>query len=212
MANIRESITTLHKAFNELNRRLFNSRLPQPAILIQNQGNRKGILGWCTTRENWSNTEGTEKKFEINITAEYLNRNASEIICTMIHEMVHLDNIINGIQDCSRGGTYHNKKFKAAAERCGLEVTQSKKLGWAHTKLNAEGIKLYESLRINKEAFKIARAAEQKAEGKKTNVRKYVCPECGQIIRATKQVNVLCGICSTEDDFIKMICEEEEAE
>ena len=39
----------------------------------------------------------------------------------------------NGVQDCSRGNTYHNKRFKAAAEAHGLTVTHSDKYGWSHT-------------------------------------------------------------------------------
>ncbi|MFI3166511.1 MAG: SprT-like domain-containing protein [Bacillota bacterium] len=36
---------------------------------------------------------------------------------------------------------------------------------------------------------------------KKSSTRKYMCPNCGQSVRATKEVNILCGNCN-----VKMLC------
>ena len=52
---------------------------------------------------------------------------------TILHEMVHLYNIQHDIQDCSRGGTYHNKKFKAEAEKHMLRIEKDKRYGWTIT-------------------------------------------------------------------------------
>ncbi len=42
--------------------------------------------------------------------------------------------------------------------------------------------------------------------GKKpSSTRKYTCPVCGQSIRATKEVNVICGDC-----MVKMVTDGEE--
>ena len=43
-----------------------------------------------------------------------------------------------GVQDTSRGGTYHNKKYKEAAEQHGLTVEKDAKYGWTKTSLNDE--------------------------------------------------------------------------
>lgn len=37
------------------------------------------------------------------------------------------------MQDCSRGNTYHNKKFKECAESHGLEVAHHERYGWTVT-------------------------------------------------------------------------------
>ena len=39
--------------------------------------------------------------------------------------------------------------------------------------------------------------------GKRGNSRKYVCPKCGNIIRATKAVNVICGDCNISFELEK---------
>lgn len=52
---------------------------------------------------------------------------------TLLHEMVHLYNLQIGVQDTSRGGTYHNKKYKEAAEKHGLTVEKDAKYGWTKT-------------------------------------------------------------------------------
>ena len=39
-----------------------------------------------------------------------------------------------GVKDTSRGGTYHNKRFKAEAERRGLLIGYDSRIGWSVTK------------------------------------------------------------------------------
>ena len=61
--------------------------------------------------------------------------------------MVHLKNLQDGVQDTSRSGTYHNKKFKKAAETTGaLTVEKGSKYGWHITKLSPEGEAFVKSL------------------------------------------------------------------
>jgi len=54
----------------------------------------------------------------------------------MMHEMVHLYNIAHNVQDCCRGGAYHNRKFKAEAERRGLVIEHHPACGWTITEPN----------------------------------------------------------------------------
>lgn len=76
--------------------------------------------------------------YEINICAEHLARPFEQVAETLLHEMVHLYNLQIGVQDTSRGGTYHNKKYKEAAEKHGLTVEKDAKYGWTKTSLNDE--------------------------------------------------------------------------
>ena len=54
--------------------------------------------------------------YEINLCAKHLARPFGHVAETLSHEMVHLYNLQVGVQDTSRSGTYHNKKYKEAAE------------------------------------------------------------------------------------------------
>ena len=115
--------------------------------------------GWCTAWKAWSNKQPEQKKtvdlaamskedlenlkkdegfYEINICAEHLARPFEQVAETLLHEMVHLYNLQIGVQDTSRGGTYHNKKYKEAAEQHGLTVGKDAKYGWTVTTLNDE--------------------------------------------------------------------------
>ena len=88
--------------------------------------------------------------YEINLCAEYLSRPFEQVAETLLHEMVHLFNLQENVQDTSRGGTYHNKKYKDAAEAHGLTVEKDKKYGWNKTKLNADAKAYVDSLQDKK--------------------------------------------------------------
>lgn len=191
----------LYKCFNRLNNHFFNNELPEPAITIQTKGKRNAY-GWCSEVEIWRNREETVKKYEINITAEDLDRGVLCIIETLLHEMVHLHNTVNSIKDCSRNSTFHNKKFKAAAERFGMafkkEDETDKRYGWAFPVLKQSTIELIKSWNIDEKAFELARRMPEIAK-KKSNSYKLQCLECGIKLRATKPgIIVICKTCGKE--------------
>lgn len=129
--------------------------------------------------------------------AEHLNRSFSEICSTLLHEMVHLWNLQNGVQDTSRNGSYHNKKFKETAEQHGLIIDKDEKYGWTRTSLNKEAEVYINSL--NDDGFSLYRKKMVNVRSSsKQSTRKYVCPICGSIIRATKEVRVMCCDCDVE--------------
>lgn len=135
---------------------------------------------------------------EINISAETLNRPISNTIATLVHEMVHLYCHINGIQDTSRAGRYHNAKFKEEAERRGLQIDYDKTIGWSLTTPKPE-LKSF----VNGQGWRkltIARGFEVKdpKAKKPSSTRKYECPLCGTTVRATRDVFILCGDCHFE--------------
>lgn len=211
---MKKQIEVLYKAYEMANKELFNGEVPKPVITIQTKGKHMAY-GWASVYPIWV---GNEKFHELNISAEYANRPFIDIMGTVIHELVHLHNIAQGIQDCSRGGTYHNKKFKEGAERVGLEVTFHEKYGHAFTKVSEELEATIKSWNLDESAFDVARmdfatqqAGDDKkgteeggdnnpvtgAKKKKTNSIKWTC-SCGQIVRSTKEVNILCGDCGSK--------------
>lgn len=204
--NIKRITEELHKAFHFFNRTFYNNKLPEPSILVQNRGNRKNVLGWCTVNKVWKDYSTDERKYEITLVAEYLHLGMLPVLSTLLHEMAHLYNLINNIQDTTRNGTYHNKKFKETAEKGGLIIEHHKSLGWTVTKLQGKTINLIKNSDIKEEAFTIYRLDgeqlreedEEGAETKETKSsrRKYICPLCETTIAATKNVNVICGDCN----------------
>lgn len=85
-----------------------------------------------TVAKAWHKQNG-EQRHELNIGAGTLDRPIESVVSTLLHEMVHLYNLQNGIQDCSRGGTYHNKKFRDAAVARDLDISYDSRIGWSIT-------------------------------------------------------------------------------
>lgn len=192
----------LHRLFDIFNAELFNNEVQRPVIVAQTNGRDSGVMGWCTMQKVWTGTEDKEQAYyEITLCAEYLYMNIEEICGTLIHEMVHLYCVQNGIKDTSRGCTYHNKRFKDEAEKRGLIISYDKRIGWSLTKLTDETKKLVTD-KADATAFTMTRIGNRgKAtppKNPKSSTRKYVCPECGAIIRATKEVNVICEDCQVK--------------
>lgn len=207
MSNIKLIISELYKAFHYFNKEYYNNTLPEPSILVQNRGNKKNVLGWCTCSKVWRDSQGDEKRYEIALISEYLNLGMYPIMSTLLHEMAHLHNLVNDIKDVTRNGTYHNKAFKETAESHGLIVEHDKSIGWSITRLEQNTIKFINTTDLNEKIFTLSRIDfdeimnetdedsdnEQKT---KTSSRKYICPKCGTIVRATKEVNIQCTDCN----------------
>ena len=196
--SLKPVIEELESLFSKFNTRIFAGKLEQPVITVSPDHTR-GAYGWCTGWKAWQN--GTENGgfYEINLCAEYLNRPFEETCSTLIHEMVHLWNLQEGVQDTSRSGTYHNQKFKTAAEDTGaLTVEKGAKYGWHITKLSPDGEAFVKGLGKNGFSLVRPKVPSLKGSSSKQSSRKYVCPCCGAIIRATKEVRVICADCDIE--------------
>ena len=128
----------LYRAFDYFNEVFADGKLPKVVITIQEAG-RKNALGWFG-KGFWSDKITGDGVSEINLSAEWLNRSPEGILETLLHEMAHLKNAVNGVRDCT-SGQYHNKHFKRAAEEFGLKVSRSGNKGYAYTQLGEEADK-----------------------------------------------------------------------
>ena len=196
MLQISEIVKKTEEMFDLLGEHFYNNELTRPAITVSPDGGR-GAYGWCSIHEIW-NASG-EKYREINLCAEYLDRPIFELAATLLHEMAHLYNLVHGIQDVSNNGYYHNLKFKATAEAHGPHIEKHDKYGWTATILAPEAEAWIRETsgedKIN--ASRLPVEGTTKGESKKSKNRsiQYVCPCSGTIIRATREVNVICGDC-----------------
>lgn len=198
-------VKELESLFNSFNAHFFDSALLTPVITLSQKGT-KSAKGWCTEKKVWAQTGGdsaSERFYEINICPEYLNRPVDQICGVLLHEMVHLFNIMKGIQDCTSNGQYHNKYFKESAEEHGLKAEKTERYGYAQTSLKPETVEFINQLDLT--AFALYRNSVQevpqdrddnKPAKRASSTRIYVCPKCGTLIRATKEVRVRCDGCN----------------
>lgn len=197
----------LEKIFRALNADWFDGELEEPIITIQSTPR---AYGHVTVGKVWYRKD--EQRHELNMGAETVNRPIEEVCATMMHEMVHLYNIAHGVQDCSRGGTYHNKKFKAEAERRGLHIEHHERYGWTITTPSEELIdyiisKGWGEIRMNRGfgwvpppsgGAKAGGSTGSTPPKKPSSTRKYHCPCCGNSVRATKAVRIMCMDCDLQ--------------
>lgn len=198
------AVSQLEHIFNALNTDFFDGELPTPIITVQS---KPGTYGHSSVAKVWQRPE--DNAYELNIAAEVLNYPIEETLDTMIHEMCHLYCREHGIQEVSRGGKYHNKRFKEVAEAHGLTCVRCGQYGWNTTP--NDGLVAYalekgwSEIRIGRSSLPpmirlgaggTAQAGQQPEGGKRpSSTRKLACPCCGQSVRATKAVNILCGDC-----------------
>lgn len=201
------AVSQLEHIYNALNADFFSSSLPLPIITVQS---KPGTYGHFTPSKVWQRKD--DHTYELNIAAEVLNYPIEDTIDTMLHEMVHLYCQENGIKDTSRGGKYHNGRFKAEAERVGLECYQCGQYGW-NTKPGDKIIeyaleKGWNEIRIGRNSFGgfirtgtggvQATGADTQGGKRPSSTRKLQCPCCGNSVRATKAVRIMCMDCNEQ--------------
>lgn len=188
----------LEKMFRVLNNYYFNGVIEEPIITIQSTPR---AYGHVTVAKAWTRGQAGETRRELNIGAGTLDRPIENLVSTLLHEMVHLSNLQSGIKDCSRGGSYHNRRFKVAAEAVDLKISYDSRIGWSITEPTEDLIDFivsqgWEDIQMSRNekftAFGIggkggnAAGADNGSAPKKGNSRKMVCPCCGLTVRATR--------------------------
>jgi len=192
-----EITAKLENLFDILNGLYFEGALPRPVITVQSTPK---AYGHCSNKKIWSSgVEGEgESYYEINLGAEFLNRPSEQTAATMLHEMVHLHCRENGIKETCQGVRYHTKVFKNEAESRDLEIGYDRSIGYSLTKPTEA---LIEKLRKAGFALDVPFARHTLGNGKapqRNKSHKYECPDCGQSVRSTAELNINCGMCEVK--------------
>jgi len=202
-------VNKLNKMFGYANEYYFNNELPKPTITVQSTAMAYAHI---TTDTVWISEKGNS--YELNISADYISRPIENVVASLLHEMSHLYNMVNGIRDTSQ--YYHNKRFKKTAEEIAhLHIEQDSKYGWTLTNPTESTLEFI--ITYGLEDILISRKSDlfigfgatdnngakptAKPKSKGSNSIKWICPCCGAIIRSTSEVNVICGDCN--EKFVK---------
>jgi curved DNA-binding protein CbpA len=145
---------------------------------------------------------GLDERTEIMISGEGLRRDPLSVLGTLLHEAAHALAAARGIQDTSRQGRYHNKKFKTCAEELGITVEHDQRIGWSLTTVPDETATAYErqlaALQIAMTLWRIDEYNPTGTTRRNTNLLAAACP-CGRSIRAAAstlaEAPVICGAC-----------------
>lgn len=202
----------LEKIYRFANADFFGNELGTVVITLKSTPDAYGHI---SIGERWTVNE--DGKRELNISTSYLSRDIVEVVATLLHEMVHEYCLIHDIKDTSRGGSYHNKRFKEIAEeKVGLQIEYDKRIGWSVThatetvidfciRHDLTDIQMCDHSGLGRGFFGGGSSTTGGTPGapgtkvkKPSSTRKYECPCCGCSVRATKSVRIMCIDCQEE--------------
>lgn len=114
----RETYDRLQQAYEHFNKALFDNALPNALITLQR---RKGSFGYFAG-DKFSNADGRPAdEIALNPLA-FAERPVSEILATLVHEMVHLWQHHFGAPG---RGRYHNREWAEKMKAVGLQPTDT---------------------------------------------------------------------------------------
>ena len=95
---------------------------------------------------------------EVLLAGEALHLDAADVFEVLLHEAAHGINAARGVKDTSRGGRYHNARFKQTAIEVGLDVAAQDPYGFAATSVPAGTAEKYSGdIDLLASAMRIAR-------------------------------------------------------
>jgi len=150
----------------------------------------------------WRHRDSSEVAHEVFVSGELLGHEARDVMATLLHEAAHAVAHERRIQDTSRGGRYHNARYRALAIELGLTVEQSGAIGWSRTSmLDNTAARYRRELSALAKALTASREPEIGSLNGRTNNNNGLSLTCGcgRRIRCSRSVGeqgpIVCGIC-----------------
>jgi hypothetical protein len=170
------------------------------AVLVVASGSEGKRLNWGHFAPHRWHVNGADRH-EVLVGGEGLHRGPLEVLGTLLHEAAHGLGQAREVQDTSRQGRYHNRRYATLARELGLDVASVKPIGWSATTVPAAAAAAYagqlEELRA---ALVLWRRPEHRIGigPRSRNLLAATCG-CGRRIRAAKatlaEAPILCGAC-----------------
>ena len=193
------NIEQLHSMFNCINKTFYDGHLSIPTINMSVLNKHISHSRYIPAIYTGINTKEIS---EIIIDGNYTHlKNTKMVFMEMLECAVFHYCYENNIKCASRGDTYKNKYFKSVAESHGLICMKSKQYGYKVIDITPEAEELFIKSNwcfvIQRERYTYGRDISRRSS------MKYACECCGQIVRATKVANIICGNCNIAMKRIK---------
>lgn len=203
-----QAYSELQKAYDLFNVELFHNELPHCLITLQRKGRTYGYFSY----KRFETDNGETLVDEIAMNPEHFhNRAAPEVLSTLVHEMVHLQQFYFGKPSIR---CYHNRQWADMMEAVGLIPSdtgqpEGKRTGQnmshyiehggnfdrACQKLIATGFTISwgDSIALLDET------EVKKRKAKKNNTRtKFTCPQCKLNMWGKDTAKIICGLCMVD--------------
>jgi hypothetical protein len=191
-------VASLERTWSTIRRR--HPDVPD-AVLVVASGSEGKRVNWGHFAPHRWQVNGSDRH-EVLVGGEGLQRGPTEVLGTLLHEAAHGLAQARGVQDTSRGGRYHNRRYAQLARELGLEVASVKPIGWSATTVPEPTTTAYAGeLQELRAALVLWRRHEHRigAGTRSRNLLAATCG-CGRRIRASKatlaEAPILCGLCT----------------
>jgi hypothetical protein len=140
-------------------------------------------------------------RHEVLVGGEGLHRGPTDVLGTLLHEAAHGLAQARSIQDTSRQGRYHNRRYATLAHELGLEVASVQPIGWSATTVPEPTASAYAGQLEDLAAALVLWRRQEHHIGPGTRSRNLLAASCGcgRRIRAAKttlaEAPILCGAC-----------------
>jgi hypothetical protein len=198
-------VAALERAWAGIARR--HPEVPARVAFAIGSGTAGRAGGWVKghyAAGRWHDRGDASVAHEVFVSGELLGQDAQDVLATLPHEAAHALAHERKLQDTSRGGRYHNARYRALASELGLDVARDESIGWSLTTIPPETAGRYRrELAALTAALIAARRPEPAGRGGRTNNNNglaLVCG-CGRRVRASvtvaEQGPIVCGLCHT---------------
>jgi hypothetical protein len=174
--------------------------VPEAVLVVASGSDGKQLTLGHFAPHRWQ-VAGADRH-EVLVGGEGLQRGPTDVLGTLLHEAAHGLAQARGVQDTSRQGRYHNRRYATLARELGLDVATVKPIGWSATTVPQPTASAYTGqLEELQTALVLWRRQEHPTGpgGRSRNLLAAVCG-CGRRIRAAKatlaQAPILCGRCT----------------
>jgi hypothetical protein len=170
------------------------------AVLVVASGTDGKRLNWGHFAPHRWQVSGADRH-EVLVGGEGLQRGPTDVLGTLLHEAAHGLAQARGVQDTSRQGRYHNRRYAQLAGELGLEVASVKPIGWSATTV-PEATAIVYAGQLEELAAALVLWRRQEARlgtgSRSRNLLACTCP-CGRRLRVAKatlaEAPILCGAC-----------------
>ena len=219
--NMARIIGEIQRIARLINRDWFNDELDMERVIFTVQSSPTAYAHF-TPYEAYRvhDKTGERTAVEINLGAGTLDRQIFECCASLIHEFIHYFfylkreefGDLKEYKETSRGGVYHNSRFRDEAEKHGIEIAYDSRIGWSLTTAKFELVEWciendLQDFRLGRNEWMFFGGSNGSSGNagtvtpkppKKGNSHAAKCPCCGTKIRYTTQVmpNIVCGDCN----------------
>jgi hypothetical protein len=190
-------VAALEHAWTAIRRRHLEA--PEAVLVVASgsEGKRLNLGHFAPHRWQVSGAD----RHEVLVGGEGLHRGPLEVLGTLLHEATHGLAQARAVQDTSRGGRYHNRRYATLARELGLEVASVKPVGWSVTTVPEPTAAGYAGQLEELQAALVLWRRQEHRIGtgpRSRNLLACTCP-CGRRIRAAKatlaEAPIVCGAC-----------------